>query len=181
MRIALLSLYLLGATSITFTAPVLADTDGCSHFTWDVSHELAVMKQTAKPVTAAAKPDVPMPQLQIDELYELKLAPQSTVSYRIPPAKPTVDASAHGGLMRLRVARSGLYRISITSGHWIDVTVDDQLVKSKDFQGSHSCARPHKIVEFELPANRELILQLSGATEASVLMAITAVADSAVH
>ncbi len=59
------------------------------------------------------------------------------------------------------------------AGHWIDVVDGEQLVKSKDFSGSRECARPHKIVEFELPANKDLVLQFSGATDSAVTTAIT--------
>jgi len=40
--------------------------------------------------------------------------------------------------------------------------------------GQHGCERPHKIVEFELPANRDLILQLSVGTAEEAGVAITA-------
>jgi hypothetical protein len=117
--------------------------------------------------------------LLVDTLYELKLAPQGTVTYSVKPAKPTLDDSTQGGFVRFHVAQSGLYRISITSGHWIDVIEGEQVIKSKDFQGSRGCARPHKIVEFDLPAHKDLVLQLSGSTDPSVTLAITPVAGPA--
>jgi hypothetical protein len=174
MRAVLLSCCLLSAASIACSAAAPAqETDGCSHFTWDVSHELALMKQTAKPVVASAQDGAKAPRLQVDALYELKLVPQGSVTYVIKPTKPALDDSTQGGLARFHVTKAGLYRVSITSGHWIDVVDADQLVKSKDFQGAHGCARPHKIVEFELAANRDLVLQLSGAPDLSVAVAIT--------
>src|SRR5262245_20671741 len=48
---------------------VAADTDPCTRFAWDVSHELAVMKQTPLTITAAGKPGKDLPQLQLDKLY----------------------------------------------------------------------------------------------------------------
>jgi len=54
----------------------------------------------------------------------------------------------------------------------------ERLVKSKDFSGSRECAKPHKIVEFELPANKDLVLQFSGSTDPSVTASITPVAAS---
>jgi hypothetical protein len=71
--------------------------------------------------------------------------------------------------------------VSITSGHWIDVVDGAQAVKSKDFQGSRGCERPHKIVLFELPGERDLVLQLSGAADSPVLVAITPVATTSQH
>ena len=181
-RTTILSWWLIGVGCAVFVPPALADeADGCSHFSWDVSHELKVMKQTAAPVTAATKPGMQAPLLRIDKLYELKLAAQSGVTYSAKPAKPAASDSAQGGLVRFHVDEAGLYRVSISSGHWIDVVDGGQLVKSKDFTGSHECARPHKIVEFELPANKDLVLQLSGSTESSVVTAITPVAASPSH
>jgi hypothetical protein len=174
MRTVLLSWCLMGAAAIVCVPVVNADeSDGCSHFSWDVSHELAVMKQTAKPVTAATQRGTGIPRLEVDKLYDLKLAPQSGVKYIVTPAKPTLNDSTQGGLARFRVSKDGLYRVSLTSGHWIDVVDGEQLIKSKDFQGSRGCARPHKIVEFVLPANKDLVLQLSGAVESPVTLTIT--------
>src|ERR1700730_11352676 len=182
MRTVLLSWCLISAASTTCMAPAFADeTEGCSHFTWYVSHELAVMKQTPKAITAATKPGAGTPLLHVDTLYELKLSPQSAVTYSAKPAKPTLNDSAQGGLVRFHVDKAGLYRVSITSGHWIDVVDGEQLVKSKDFSGSRECARPHKIVEFELPANKDLVLQFSGSTDSSVVTAITPVAASSTN
>lgn len=152
-----------------------AEADGCAHFAWDVSHELAVLKQAPETVTAGAKPGALSPVLQIDKPYQLKLVGQGTVTYAAKPAKPTLNDSAQGGLVRFKVDKAGLYRISITSGHWIDVVDGSDFVKSKDFTGSRGCERVHKIVEFDLPAGREFTLQFSGSTDAEVLMAITSV------
>jgi hypothetical protein len=173
-RTALLPICFIVA-SMAITAPVLADQDGCSHFTWNVSHELAVMKQKAESVTAATQPSSQLPLLKLDHLYELRLSPQAGISFSVPPAKPTLNDSAQGGLVRIRVPNAGVYRVSSSSGHWIDVVSGQQTIKSKDFQGSRGCERPHKIVEFELPANTDLVIQFSGSTEPSVAVAITPV------
>jgi len=182
MRTVLLSWYLVGLVAVACVTPVLAEeADGCSHFRWDVTHELAVMKQAPRPLTAASKPGAAAPRLEVDKLYEVKLTPQSAVTYAVPPAKPTLDDSARGGLVRFHTGQPGLYRVSITSGHWIDVVEGAQAVKSKDFQGSHGCERPHKIVLFELPGEQDLVLQLSGATASPVLIAITPVPITSKH
>jgi hypothetical protein len=181
LRTVIVSWCLVSFGCAAFVCPAWADEGaGCSQFKWDVSHELQVMKQTATPRTAATKPGGKAPLLKIDELYELKLSPQSGVTYSAPPAKPAKDDFAQGGLVRFHTGQAGLYRVSLASGHWIDVVDGAQLVKSKDFSGSHTCPRPHKIVEFELPANKELILQFSG-SDASVIAAITRVAAALSH
>ena len=171
-RTALLPIcFIVASTAIT--TPVLAEEDGCSHFTWNVSHELVVMKQKPERVTAATKPGSQLPLLKLDHLYELQLSPQAGISFSAPPTKPTLSDSAQGGLVRIRVPKAGVYRVSSSSGHWIDVVSGQQILKSKDFQGSHGCERLHKIVEFVLPANTDLVIQFSGSTDASVAVAVT--------
>ena len=174
MRAAILSLCLIG-----FATSALADeVDGCRKFAWDVSHEVAVMKQTPAPITAGTKPGAQAPLVKLDEPYEFKLSPQSGVTYSAQPMKPTLNDSAQGGLVRFHTGKAGLYRVAITTGHWLDVVDGETPIKSKDFSGSRECPRPHKIVEFELPANTDLVLQFSGSTDPSVVASITPVAAS---
>jgi hypothetical protein len=152
-----------------------AEADPCSHFKWDVSREVAVMRTTPQPITAAVRPGTDLPQLKVGILYTLTLAEQSAVTFAVQPAKSRSDPAARAGLVRFRVAAPGHYRISITSGHWLDVIDHAQLVDSLDFQGHTGCERPRKIVEYELPAGRDLTLQLSGSSDSPVVVAITAV------
>jgi hypothetical protein len=151
-----------------------ADVDACTHFKWDVSRELAVMKQTPRAITAAAKPGASVPQLNVGTLYSLKLADQARVTFAAAPAKASAAPGAQAGLVQFRVKKAGRYRVSITSGHWVDVVEGVQLLKSVDYQGHVDCERPRKIVEFDLPAERMLTLQFSGSSDSEVMTAITA-------
>ncbi len=156
-----------------------ADADPCTRFTWDVSRERAVMKQTPRAVAGAVRPGADVPQIEPEKLYEVKLADQSTVTFVAKPGKAALTDGAHAGLVRFRVEKAGRYRVSITSRHWIDVVEGTRVVSSRDFQGQRGCERPHKIVEYELPAGRDLTLQFSGSTDAQVIVAITAVSTPA--
>jgi hypothetical protein len=156
-----------------------ANADPCSHFKWNVSREVAVMRKTAQPITAALRPGPDLPRLKVDILYTLTLAEQNAVTFAVQPAKSRSDAGARAGLVRFRVDAPGHYRISITSGHWLDVIDHGQVVDSLDFQGHTGCERPRKIVEYELPAGRDLTLQLSGSSDSQVVVAITAVIAAA--
>lgn len=151
------------------------DEDPCTRFTWDVTHERAVMKQMPQLITAASKPGQDVPEIKVDQLYEIKLAAQSGVTFALAPGKPTLPDAAQAGLARFRTDAPGRYRVAITSGHWIDVADGTKLIKSRDFQGARGCERPHKIVEYDLPGKRELTLQLSGAPAASIVLSVTAV------
>jgi hypothetical protein len=165
--------------ALPFADAGAADADPCAHFKWDVSRELAVMRKTPQSITAALKPGADVPQLKVGVLYALTLADQSGVTFVAQPAKSHSDRAARAGLARFRVDAAGHYRISITSGHWLDVIDAGQAVNSLDFQGHTGCERPRKIVEYELPEGRDLTLQLSGSADAQVLIAITAVAADA--
>jgi hypothetical protein len=64
--------------------------------------------------------------------------------------------------------------VSVNIPFWIDVVTNGKLVATKDFQGAHDCDAPHKIVEYDLTAAQPLVLQVSGATTATVLLTLTA-------
>lgn len=166
---------------VTLQVASAADVDPCTQFKWDVSRELAVMRQSPQAITAAVKPDGAVPQIKLGALYTVKLADQTVVRFVTNPAKLRMADGVTAGLVRVRVAKAARYRVSITSGHWVDIIDADQTLKSLDFQGHVGCERPRKIVEYELPADRELTLQLSGAKDAEVTMAVTAVSTGAAN
>jgi hypothetical protein len=89
------------------------------------------------------------------------------------PGKSIPADGAFAGLAVFQVAAPGTYRIATDEPFWIDVVLDGQLIASKDYQGAPGCRAPRKIVEFDLPAAKHLVLQLSGASSASTLVTIT--------
>lgn len=170
---------LLAAAAVLLSSHALAkDTDPCTRFTWNVSHELAVMRHEPQKLAAATKPTGNVPRLQVNQSYELVLASQKNVTFAVTPGKPTLPDNANAGIVRFRTNTAGRYRVSITSAHWIDVVDANALITSRDFQGARGCERPRKIVEYDLPAGRELTLQLSGGSEAAVIIAVTTAADA---
>jgi len=166
---------------VTAPAARATDADPCTGFKWDVSRELAVMRQAPQAITAARKPGANLAQIKVGTLYALQLAAQAAVTFVTSPAKSHPSDGATADLVRLRVDQAGRYRVSITSGHWVDIVDGGVLLKSLGFQGHTGCERPRKIVEFDLAADRGLILQLSGATDAEVGMAVTAVSAAAAN
>lgn len=147
---------------------------GCDAFTWDVSHELDVLGQPAKSVNAGTDGKKPV-RLELDQHYSVKLAPQGSVHFAAKPGKPMLDDGAQAGVLSFHTPKAGRYRISITTGHWLDVLDRGLLVVSSDFQGQRGCEKVHKIVQFELSGNKDFVLQLSGATQSDVNVAITQV------
>lgn len=172
----LLAISLLGLLAQVALA---ADVDPCTRFTWDVSHELAVFKQAPQQAVAATRPSDEIPELQLDRLYQVRLTNQGNVTFAATPGKPTLPDGTQAGLVRFKSTAAGRYRVALTSGHWIDVVDDQTSIASRDFQGARGCEHPRKIVEFELPAQRSLTLQLSGAADTPVTLAVTTVEPAA--
>ncbi|HEX4583999.1 MAG TPA: hypothetical protein VH183_04160 [Burkholderiaceae bacterium] len=159
-------------------AAALADDNPCAGFTWDVSRERALFATAAEPVPGG-KNDASAPLLAPDQLYELALAPQEQVAFAAPPGRKKGVEGASGGLARLHLTAAGDYRIALDQAFWIDVVANHQIVASKDFQGRPGCQAPHKIVLYSLPAEKDLILQFSGATAERLKLTITPVAKTA--
>jgi hypothetical protein len=146
---------------------------GCEAFTWDVSHELAVLEKPAKPI--AASTDVKKPALlELDQRYAVRLAPQGSVHFAAKPGRQLADG-AEGGMLSFHTPKAGRYRISLTTGHWLDVVDGGNIIVSREFQAQHGCEKVRKILEFELSGNKDFVLQLSGGMDASVGIAITQV------
>jgi hypothetical protein len=147
---------------------------GCDSFIWDVSHELEVLGQPALSANAGIDGKKPV-RLDLERHYKIKLVPQSAVKFSVKPSKPVADADAHAGVFSFHTPKAGRYRISISTGHWLDVLDGGLIVVSQDFQGQRGCEKVHKIVQYELSGNKDFVLQLSGDTQANLDVAITQV------
>jgi hypothetical protein len=106
-------------------------------------------------------------------LYHLQLGPQGQVTMLLAPGKNSVIDGGYAGLARLQLQQSGAYRISLDQSAWIDVVADGHMIDSAAFQGRPGCLAPHKIVQYLLPAGRELLLQFSAAAGPYLRVAIT--------
>jgi len=152
--------------------PAWAADDPCAGFSWNVSHEHAVF--SGAPISVTAGSDLASaPAVRIDGLYELKLRPQSEVSFAAPPGKRMLTDGAYAGIVRFDVTHPGVYRVSSNEAFWFDIVSHGSLVRSTDFQGSAGCSTPRKIVEFDLAPNDGLALQFSGGTSAIIRMSVT--------
>ena len=157
------------APGVMAAAPTM--TDDCSGYTWDVSRERALFSTQATAVTAATSA-APAPALEPGRLYAVTLADQQQVAYPVAPQKKGHAGGTHGGLLRLHVPSAGQYRVALSDAAWIDVVAGHEPVPSAAFAGAHGCTAPRKIVQFSLPAGRDLVLQLNGADE-RILVSIT--------
>jgi len=147
-----------------------APPDPCAAFSWDVARERALFGQVPQKVTAGAT-QADAPAINPDRLYELTLVPQSQVRFAATPGRSR-SAEGHAGLATLSLPSAGVYRIAIDQSSWVDVIARGTSIASRDFQGRPGCHAPHKIVEFELPADTPLTLQFSAADAATVRVVV---------
>jgi hypothetical protein len=162
----------MAAVSLAAVTNLALAEDGCSGFQWNVSRERALFATQAEALSPGSEPSS-APIMRIDHLYRWTLAPQDKVTFAVPPGKKMLVDGAHAGLARFRVDAPGLYRISLDQPFWIDIVADGKIIQSKDFQGMPGCQAPHKVVQYELPAAKDLLIQLSGATNPDVRVTVT--------
>ena len=77
------------------------------------------------------------------------------------------------GLLFFKARVAGRYRIALSSHHWIDLLDGDKAIDSAAHEGKRGCELLDKVVEFDLPADRLLTIQLSGQDTAQVEVVIT--------
>ncbi len=151
--------------------------DACAAYKWDVTPEVRLYTTQPGSVTVGATvADAPL--IDAARLYALQLKPQESVQYAAPPSKKMLADGAYGGVLRLKVAAAGQYRVAIDSGFWLDVIHDGKPLDAADFNGVRDCDGPRKIVVYELPADVELTLQLGAAATAQAKLTVTAVATA---
>lgn len=167
-----LAALLLSCTAATAWAAAPA----CS-FKWDASAEVELYRSTATPLPVGSDATT-APPIQAGRLYALELKPQGEVHYSVAPSKKMLADGAYGGVLRLKVPAAGQYRIAIDSGYWLDVIHAGKPVDTVDFNGSPTCDGPRKIVVFDLPADTDLLLQLSAASGAQAKLTVTRVAKA---
>ena len=159
--------------AFSYVCAATAADEPCMDFKWDVSKERALYAGAASPLTAGIDFKF-SPVAFPDRLYEIKLNEQEKVAFSVPPGKQPQGEQMHAGVLYVRVAVPGIYRIASDASVWIDVVAHGALLEPKDFQGQHGCSAPRKIVEFELSDTGAYIVQLSGAAPGVIRVVLTA-------
>jgi hypothetical protein len=96
------------------------------------------------------------------------------VKFVHPLGKDVAAEGSSGGILKLHIDHAGRYRITLDAPLWIDVVSGNELVASTGFQGRQPCTLIHKSVEWSLPANADVVVQLAGATRPRTNLAVTA-------
>jgi hypothetical protein len=173
-----LLLLALGAAAGARAEPAV---DPCGTFNRDVRHERTLFAGQAQPL-AAGTAAATAPPVIAERLYELKLHRRAEVTFALPPAqRRPPPAAGYAGLVTLRVDAAGLYRVALNQAFWIDVVAQGVSIQSSGFEARRGCAAPHKVVEFMLPANTPLTLQLSGGITPTLTLTVTRAPAAAAH
>jgi len=171
-----LSCALCAAPSLAAEQPGRHTAGGCETFTWNLSREFAALKQPAILLAASADKKVNPVRLAEGQHVAVTLVPQNSVAFAAAPGRQRKSESPTAGLLFFKSGPAGRYRISLSSRHWIDVLDGGTTIESRSHEGRNGCQLLHKVVEFELPGNRDLVLQLSGDDAATADVLVTAVA-----
>jgi len=171
-----LSCALCAATPLAAQQSARHTEEGCDTFSWNLAREFAALKTPAILLAASADKKVNPVRLAEGQHAAVTLVPQHSVSFAVPPGRQRKSENPTAGLLFFRSGQGGRYRISLSSRHWIDVLDGNQTIESRAHEGRSGCGLLHKVVEFELPAHRDLVLQLSGDGAATADVVVTAVA-----
>jgi hypothetical protein len=160
------------ASLLATTAAGAHSPEGCATYTWDLAREFAAL-DTPPVVVDTRVLDRPLPVLELGKHYLATLQPQAAARMSVAPEKARKTEKPMAGAIAFRSGKAGRYRIALTSRHWVDVLDEGKLIRSLGHEGRGGCARLHKVVEFELPADRPLAIQLTGADAATVGIVVT--------
>ena len=140
-------------------APGLAQAQegsGCGGFKWPLEAERAALIRADKPSLANGG------ALALNVATTLELQPLASAGLPKAPERAPKSTPAFAGHFTLAApAKPGIYRITISSGGWVDVLDGDAYLHPKAFSGATGCEGARKSVKFDLPS-RPLALQFSG-------------------
>lgn len=156
------------ALLLTTATPVLAaeEPSGCDKFKWPIEHERAALTAPDRVKLASGSEQAALPSAAIT----LALVAPADAKLPTPPERAPKDGT-FAGFTSIKSAKAGLYTISLSSGAWIDVVQDGNVLKPVAFSGATDCAGIRKSVKYELSA-QPFVVQISGAKENSLSIAI---------
>ncbi|HXE26025.1 MAG TPA: hypothetical protein VN637_14150 [Roseiarcus sp.] len=129
---------------------------GCGGFKWSIEGDRAALVR-------ADKPSLPNGgAVTYDVATTLELQPFASAGLPKAPERAPRSPSAFAGHFVLAApAKPGVYRLTMSSGAWVDVLDGGAYLHPVAFSGARDCEGARRSVKFDLPA-RPLALQFSG-------------------
>jgi hypothetical protein len=149
------------------SAAMAQEPSGCDKFKWGIERERALLNAaTAKTPFGLELPQIPATATRL-ELQAFEKAALPMPAERTPRTK----GSFAGFLKVAKVAKPGLYAVSLSANGWIDAIQDGKHLKTVAFSGATDCDGIRKVVKFEL-GDAPLIIQVTGVETNSIAIAI---------
>jgi hypothetical protein len=145
----------------------------CTNFSWDMSREFSLWSGSVTSVAASSTPDT-TPIVTINRPTLLALAAQENVRFARAPEADRGGADRFAGLVSFVPAQDGLYRISASSGVWIDAVQNGEVVSSARFEMQTRCATIFKSVAYRLRGNEPVMIQINGSRTGEVRLLVSA-------
>lgn len=164
MAILVAGAVLAGAASAQEAKPACAGADRA------LPPELAAWTQRSDLASATAAADLGQAVLTPGQAVNAGLHPTRQVAYVAQPEKPG-GSVAYGGMLRVRIARAGIYRVVLGSGAWIDVLRDGRTVAASAHAPGPACSTARKTVEFPLGTG-DHVLQVSANADPTLAILI---------
>ena len=144
-----------------------AEPSGCDKFAWPLTAEQQELG-AAKPAPADAEID-----RNAGKALTLALQPLASAKLPLEPERRPKTTPALAGFVRFAAAgASGLYKVSLSEGAWIDVVQDGKRLKPTAFTGATDCPNIRKSVKFEIGA-APFVVQVSGAPSDHIGVVLT--------
>jgi hypothetical protein len=142
---------------------------GCDKFKWPLDKERATLNGTDLPkVSSGDRIAWPIPfaaTIDLSDLTDAKLP--------FPPERTPKSPASFAGFVQVPAPpRAATYKITVSSGAWIDVVQDGNTVKSSAFSGATGCEGVRKSVKFDLAA-RPFTLELSDVPTNSIRIVVS--------
>ncbi|MBK8457930.1 MAG: copper uptake system-associated protein [Phyllobacteriaceae bacterium] len=180
--IAKLSMAALAALAALVATPACADVPpprpmdqmhgGCDAFAWNMSHEFHAWEGEAAMARAGTNVAAVTPAL-VGKAIDVTLAPQPDVAFAAIPEQQRGGQDTFAGLVSFTPPAPGVWRVSASTGLWIDAVSAGALVKSAGFEMQTGCATIFKSVAYHLPGGAPVVLQLSGSKPQAVRILVT--------
>ena len=137
-------------------APACAD---CEHFKWPLGEEKTWFAGTLAPIATGGE------IADAARAYEVARKPEAAAGYVVAPK--TLTPGAYGAVLRLTIARAGLYQATLSREAWVDVIQDGARARTRNVSRQGDCPSFKKSVRFQLAAG-PAVIEVSGVTAPSI-------------
>jgi hypothetical protein len=164
MRFGLLIALLLSSAAPAFAAE---EPSGCDKFKWPIERERAALTAPDRIRINSGSEQAAVPPTALT----LALVPPHDAGLPMPPERAPKEGTLAGFATFNKVAKAGVYTISLSAGAWVDVVQGGHFLKPQGFSGATDCDGIRKTMKYDLSAG-PFVLQVSGVKESPISIAI---------